>query len=180
MFPQGPAMIAKAAFLLFFLCISFGVYAMSISDVGKVCLFSPMSGVVKLHGEPVRNARLVRTVSLSSRPKTDETFTDENGHFEFPGAYERTITKFLPMEFVAKQDIVVHYEGVEYEIWDGVKRAPEENVESRGKPLVVECELSMEELDCKSVSGGPIFSRCVWDVEGDPPYEGPFFDESAE
>jgi hypothetical protein len=141
---------------------------MSISDVGKVCLFSRMSGVVKLHGEPAKNARLVRTVSLSSSPKTDETYTDENGYFEFPAVFERTVAKFLPMEFVAKQDIVVHYQGTEYEMWDGIKRRPEENVESRGQPLVVECELAMEELDYKSVNGGPIFSRCIWGAEGDP------------
>lgn len=139
---------------------------MSIQDVGKVCLFSAMSGVITLDGKPVTNALLKRTVKLS-KPKTDETRTDNNGHFEFPAAFERTITKFLPQEFVASQKIIVYYRDEEYELWTGVKRTPEENAESRGKPLVVQCELGSEENHI-SVNDGPIFSLCKWDVEPDP------------
>ena len=38
-----------------------GVYAMSLGDVGRVCLFSSISGTITLDGKPVVNARLVRT-----------------------------------------------------------------------------------------------------------------------
>lgn len=168
-------MLSRLFVFLFLYLLNLGVSAMSITDFGKVCLFSGMSGVVKLNGVPAANARLVRTVSLS-KPRTDETFTDENGYFEFPPAYQRTIAKYLPMEFVAKQDIDVHYNGEIYEMWDGVKRAPEENVESRGKPLVVECELGMEEQSLSNVLGGVYFTRCTWDVEQDKPFDGPIFD----
>ena len=142
---------------------------MSIRDVGKVCLFSAMSGVITLNGKPVANALLKRTVDLS-KPKTDETRTDEHGQFEFPAAYERTITKYLPQEFVAGQTIIVYYQGKEYELWSGVKRNPEENVESRGKPLVVQCELNSEKKHIR-VNVGPISSLCTWDVEPDPKIE---------
>lgn len=150
---------------------------MSISDAGKVCLFSGMSGVITTNGKPAANVRLIRTAALG-KPKTDETITDANGNFEFPPMFDRTITKFLPQEFVAKQDIVALYNEQETKIWDGVKRKPEENTEARGSALVVKCELEQKELEYKSVNGSPIFSRCTWDAEADSPYEGPLFDES--
>ena len=152
-----------------------GISAMGLSDVGKVCLFSKMEGVIKLDGKPVSNARLVRTVRLS-KEEVDETVTDENGNFKFEAKFERTITKFLPMEFVAKQQIDVFYNGKEYEMWSGVKREPEENIESRGKALVVECELNSDN-SLIEVNGGPIFSLCKWDVEPDPKPEIKFFSD---
>lgn len=146
---------------------------MGLSDVGKVCLFSKMEGVIKLDGKPVSNARLVRTVRLS-KEEVDEAVTDENGKFEFEAKFSRTVAKYLPMEFVAKQQIDVFYNGKEYEMWSGVKREPEENIESRGKPLVVECELN-QETSLIEVNGSPIFSLCSWDVEPDPKPEIKFF-----
>lgn len=152
---------------------------MTIFDAGKVCLFSKISGVITLDGKPAAKARVIRTVNLNKN-KVDETYTDENGYFEMPAVFQRTVTKFLPQEFVAKQNIVVRYNEQEYEVWSGVKRAPEENSESRGMPLVVECELGMDELDYKNINGSPIFSRCKWTAESDPPYDGPLFESDFE
>lgn len=149
-------------FLLFFY---FGGQAMSMSDLGKVCLFSNISGVILMDGKPVVNARLVRTVDLSGK-ETDEAQTDNQGHFEMPAVFVRTITKFLPQEFSSSQEIIVHYQNKEYRMWSGVKRKPEENTESRGKPLIVKCELNSEETMIK-VNNSPIFSLCTWDVEPD-------------
>lgn len=140
---------------------------MSLSDVGKVCLFSSMSGTVHLDGEPLAGVRLVRVADRDGA-KTDETTTDKNGYFEFPAVYERTISKFLPQEFVARQEITAHYAGEKKEIWWGVKRQMEENSEARGKPLVVTCELNSEEKTVM-IGSTSIHSLCVWDVESDPP-----------
>ena len=149
---------------------------MSLSDFGKVCLFSGISGVITLNGKPVANARLQRTGDRDG-PKTDETTTDENGYFEFPAMWERTITKYLPQEFVASQEILVFYEGVKYEIWSAVKRKPEENAESRGEKIELTCELA-DEIRHFWVDGSPIHTRCVWSIESDPPFTGsPFEDE---
>ncbi len=138
---------------------------MGLSDVGKVCLFSNMEGVIKLNGKPVSGAKLVRTVNLS-KDEVDETSTDENGNFKFEAKFARSLGKILPQEFAVSQVIIVSYEGKEYEMWSGVKRKPEEDIESRGKPLVVECELNSEEKLIK-VNNSPIFSLCTWDVEPD-------------
>lgn len=138
---------------------------MSILDAGKVCLFSKISGVITLNGEPAANAHVVRTVNLS-RDKVDETYTDENGYFEMSAVFQRTVTRFLPQEFTATQHIAVHYQGNEYKMWSAVKRDPSENAESRGKALTVTCELNSEETLIK-VNNSPIFSLCKWDVEPD-------------
>ena len=156
----------KIFILLLIVVVNKGVFAMGLSDAGKVCLFSGMSGVIKLDGKPVSGARLVRTVKKDKK-NADEVITDENGYFEFKPIFERTLTKYLPMEFVVSQQIDVFYQDGKFEMWSGVKREPEENTESRGGPLVVECELSSEE-ELKVVNGSPIFSLCKWDAEPDP------------
>lgn len=135
----------------------------SSTDFGKVCLFSAISGVVKLDGVPVAHAKLVR----KSGTKIDAIVTNEEGYFRFEAKFQRTITKFLPQEFCASQVITVYYEDKEYKMWSGVKRKKEENAESRGKPLIVECELYSEE-ELIIVNRSPIFSLCTWDVEPDP------------
>jgi len=155
----------KLSFILLVMLVN-GVNAMGLSDAGKVCLFSGMSGVIKLDGKVAGGARLVRTVNKEKDIK-DETTTDENGYFEFEPVFDRTITKYLPMEFAVSQVVWVHYEGNEYKMWSGVKRKPEENIESRGKPLVVECELNSER-NVIEVNNSPIISLCAWDVEADP------------
>jgi hypothetical protein len=93
-----------------------------------------------------------------------------------PAIFERTVTKYLPQEFVAAQTIYVYVDGMKYKMWSGVKRKPEENIESRGKPLIVKCELSGE-MDLKEVNNSPIFSLCKWEAEPDEPIEfDSFFD----
>ena len=155
--------VVTSVFLM--LIISRWGYAMSITDIGKVCLFSNMAGVIKLNGRPVSNAKLVRTVDLSG-PEVDETMTDDQGNFKFPAIFKRTLSKHLPQEFSSSQLIVVHYQGKEYPLWSAVKRKPEEDSESKGKPLIVACELNNEEKMIK-VNNSPIFSVCTWDVEPD-------------
>lgn len=138
---------------------------MTLLDAGKVCLFSKISGVITLDGKPAANAKVIRTVNLN-KDKIDSTYTDENGHFEMPAVFQRTVTKFLPQEFVAKQDIVVQYNGDLYDIWSGVKRTPEENAEARGGALSVQCELNSEK-SFKQVNNSPFISRCTWPTEPD-------------
>lgn len=138
---------------------------MSILDAGKVCLFSKISGVITYNGKPVANALLTRTAALS-KDRVDQTRTDENGHFEMPAVFERTITKFLPQEFAAQQVIVIDHNDQQYDIWSGVKRTPEENAESRGSSLEVTCELTQEKT-LKQVNSNPIISRCTWAAEPD-------------
>src|SRR5690606_2171944 len=84
----GEAMNRTRLLLLSTVCILLsgtihGASAMSLSDLGKVCLFSGISGVIELNGKPAAHVRLVRRADT----KTDETTTDENGYSEFPPSF---------------------------------------------------------------------------------------------
>lgn len=153
---------------------------MSFSDTGKMCTFSEISGVITKDGKPVKNAILTRTTDRE-KVKTDQAITDENGFFSMPALYERSIAKFLPQEFVVSQTISVKQDnGDEVEIWSGIKRHKEENSESRGKPLVVQCELNSEETTVL-VGSESFITRCSWDVISDEPFsEDDFFDTEDE
>lgn len=159
-------MVFKKSLAVIFALFSSGAASANLFDAGKVCLFSKISGVITLDGIPAANAKVIRTVNLN-KDKTDYTYTDEHGYFEMPAVFQRTVTKFLPQEFVANQDIFVDYMNKNYRIWSSVKRTPEVNSESRGKDLVVECELNSEET-LITVNNSPIFSLCKWNVEPDP------------
>jgi hypothetical protein len=151
-------------FLVLCFCSVIGA-AMSILDAGKVCTFSNISGVITIGGEPAENALVKREVSYGSGYR-DETYTDEGGRFDLPAIFTKTMAKYLPQEFVAGQKISVVLDGEEYEIWEGVKRYPEENVEARGMPIVVECELKRDK-ELYMVDGQAFYTNCTWDVETD-------------
>ncbi|AMX01398.1 DUF6795 domain-containing protein [Microbulbifer thermotolerans] len=138
---------------------------MSIFDTGKVCTFSNISGVILKDGQPVSNATVTRTTSYQKK-KTDKTTTNEEGYFEMPALFERSVMSLLPQEFVVGQLIVVTVNGEDHTIWDGVKRKKEENSEARGKPLIVTCDIS-DELHVIEVDGQPFVTKCNWDVVPD-------------
>ena len=157
-------MTKKIIVSLVLLIFSYGVYAMGI----KQCLFSEMTGVVSFEGKPAAGVKLVRLVNYD-KDVFDETITDEEGNFHFPAVYRTSIlSKILPMEFVVYQNITAHFHNTEYEVWSATKRSPEENAESKGKALIVECNLSQPEVTFISVDGNLVHSRCTWDVEPDP------------
>jgi hypothetical protein len=157
-------MTKKIIISLTLLIFSYGVYAMGI----KQCLFSEMTGVVSFEGKPAAGVKLVRVVNYD-KDIFDETMTDELGNFQFPAIYRSSIlSKILPMEFVVYQNITAHFQGNEIEMWSATKRSPEENAESKGRPLIVECNLNQPEVSFISVDGNLVHSRCNWDVEADP------------
>jgi hypothetical protein len=158
--------------ILVFLALSLmasGALSMFLFEPKKVCLFSAISGVITLNGEPVKGAHVRRVVEkfYSSGHNTDETMTNDSGYFEMPAVFDQSrLGKFLPGEFVVPQQVFVTYEGEEYKIWEGVKRTREENAEARGKALVVQCELNKEHEPIV-INGGFYFTQCDWDVISD-------------
>lgn len=139
---------------------------MSRGNASNPCLFSAISGVITLKGEPVNGAKIRRVVTRPHKAdeKVDFTATDAFGHFEMPSVFDSIfIAKFFPLEFSVAQLIFVEYNGEELKIWDGIKAIPAENAESNGKPLVVTCELSSEDQRVR-VGRGAIYSKCIWDV----------------
>ncbi|MGI9282637.1 MAG: DUF6795 domain-containing protein [Endozoicomonas sp.] len=153
---------------------------MSIFDVGKMCTFSRISGVILNNGEPVVGAKIIRETRYE-KTFSDQTVTDESGHFEMPALFVRSIAKYLPQEFVVWQSMKIEVNGSEHEIWDAAKRSKEENSESRGKPLIVTCELSDAKRIIR-VAGVSFITKCLWDVEEDEPLfsDGIYFDDQIE
>ena len=142
-----------------------GAIAMSILDAGKVVLFSEMKGQLLMKGEPIKQAK-IRRVAHFGKDFIDFSITDDEGRFEFPELSTRTINKFLPMEFTARQELFVEIDGAEIVFWEGVKAGPEPNAESRGKLLDAICELDKEQT-VVIVETAPYFTKCKWDVEED-------------
>ena len=93
--------------------------------MGRVILFSPVSGIVLSHGKPVAGAVLKRHVfwRWGNKAYDDETTTDAAGRFAFP---ERSATMLLgsvlPHEPYIDQRITIEYDGKTYVAWQSAKR----------------------------------------------------------
>lgn len=153
--------------ILLLLLFSFGVTAMNV----KQCLFSGMTGIINFEGKPAAGVKLVRMVDYN-KAQYDETITDENGNFNFPTIYRNNIAGvFLPTQFVVNQKISAFKDGVEYLVWEATTMDSTENYEARGNPLVVTCELSLEEESYIKINRNLIYGHCKWDVEPDAPVD---------
>jgi len=155
-------------FSVFIILVLAFVGANAMSDKNRTCLFSAISGTVKLNGNPVANARIKRI----SDKHVDESKTDENGYFNMPSVFVSSVTnavwKFLPGEFVSPQKLYIYVDGMEYELLDGIKRREKEFSESLGRPWVVTCELTDDPI-LFDIDGNMFSSRCKWDAEHDKP-----------
>ena len=134
---------------------------MSLFDAGKICTFSPVKAKVTLNGSPATGATVTRTTKWKD-PITESTNTDSNGEFTFTANYEKSVKKFLPVEIVISQQIIVEYQGESYEIWANGKMNAEENSELDGHPLNLNCELS-DELRTHRTASSLILTNCTWE-----------------
>lgn len=136
---------------------------MSLFKSEEVWIFSPMEGVVTYHGQPAAGARISRVVKWQSEQgERDEVVADENGRFRLSGM-SRTLRQALPAEFVAYQDLYVHYQGQEYHVWVMSKREKGKFGELGGEPLNLQCELT-DELERIEVDRGLLGTSCKWDA----------------
>ena len=109
------------------LCLAvLGIFGCSeIQAMGKVVLFSPVSGIVLSNGKPVSGAVLKRHVfwRWGNKAYDDETTTDAAGRFAFP---ERSATMLLgsvlPHEPYIDQRITIEHGGTTYVAWQSAKR----------------------------------------------------------
>lgn len=145
-----------------------GVSAMGFFKKPKHCVFSAMSGTLTLNGEPVKNARLVRTGQLGHAESavTDEFVTDEQGRFAFPDMYQSASEFGLLVAFKVFQTVTVYVHDDEFRIWSGIKNDGLVGSENRGEIWEVTCELTDEE-DIVRVNDGVFHTNCVWPVEQD-------------
>lgn len=124
--------------------------------MAKLCVFSDVEGVVRVGGQPVADALVVRSWSwVSGEPRTDSVRTDAQGRFTFPAIYERSLLRsILPVEAVVKQRILIRRAAQEHVGYDFVKRNYEPNGEF-GRPLRLSCDLG------GSLDGEHFYGVCV-------------------
>ncbi|WP_347331535.1 DUF6795 domain-containing protein [Marinimicrobium locisalis] len=117
------------------------MFAMSFFNPGKTCVFSAVKAYVTYNGEPVKNATIIRRWEWKEE-REERTQTDEHGYFEFPAAYESSVSRMLPIEIVIGQELFVVVDGTEKKIWAHAKRSADENSELKGREMKLSCELN--------------------------------------
>ena len=130
------------------------------------CIFSNMEGTITLHGKPAAGARLVlQLYYYNEKQNPIETVADEAGRFHFPSVWKKLgMKRFSLAETVATQDIIVYYQGEEYDFWSHGKHFLEEYSELSGKPVNFRCELSDKYIAIKLVPDtGSTAGICKWD-----------------
>lgn len=140
--------------------LSQGALAMSLLDVGKTCVFSHVKARLTRNGKPLQKVKVIRRWEWNDL-KEDSTTTDDDGNFEFPAVFERSVTRLLPVELVIAQGLYVNVDGKETQFWSNSKREPEENAEFRGKPISLMCELT-NEMKIYEDFGSIMRTLCTW------------------
>lgn len=127
--------------LIILFTISSEAYSMSLFDLGKICLFSETRGQVVIEGKPVEGVTVIRKVLWQNKTSSETVSTDKDGNFHFNARFTNSFTKFMPVEAVITQNIILQYQGQDYEGWKTNKRDYEENSELNGKPIQLICDL---------------------------------------
>jgi hypothetical protein len=140
------------------------VNGMSLFKGEKVCIASGFEGRVTMEGKPAAGARIVRKFNWKDeKGETEETVADEDGRFGFPSHWD-VLRRLLPLQFVVNQNIFVHYNGQEYQVWGTGKMQKSEYSEFGGaKPKNFRCELTDREIRGVSLEVGFVATTCYWD-----------------
>ena len=155
----GSAVLLMALVLSIYACKGEAMWPQS----EKVCVFSTMEGTLTFQGKPAVGAKVVREIEwYGNKEKPDTVVTDEAGRFAFP-VMNRVLRRFSLREFVAFQDIFVHYQGQKYEIWGMGKGEGSEYEEFGGKLVNFRCELTDEAIGVRMENGMLGATSCVWD-----------------
>ena len=134
---------------------------MSIFDFGKTCVFSEVKVRLTKNGKPLINTKVIRRWEWN-KMQQDSTVTDENGYFEFPAIFEKSLSRMLPVELVIAQGLYVIEQEGEKKIWSNSKREPEENAEFQGRSITLICELT-NELEIYRDFGSRMRTLCTWE-----------------
>lgn len=110
-------------------------------------LFSPVEGVVTLHGKPVAGAEIVQELTWAAKeaPAGARALTDGAGRFSLPVIEGSSMAaRMLPLQPSMTQRILIRHEGQEYIAYRHHKTNYDLNGERGGKPLTLICELTAE------------------------------------
>ena len=164
-------LIRNTLILVFSLNVS-QVQAMGLIDFFTIHVFSDVTGIVTMNGEPVEGAELIRTADHENdKVYTDSALTDKNGKFSFEGISTFSLRPIM-LGTIIRQRIIVKYKGMEYLAWKTVKHnnhlygeLNDVNVKNP-KKLNFACELTDKQDNERRVEleslDGIIVGLCKW------------------
>jgi len=134
---------------------------MSLFDIGKICLFSEVNGQVLLNGKPLANTIVKQQYIWGQKPVERMVKTDAEGNFKFDAVFVRSLAKYMPVEAVIQQEIIIENNKEEYKGWSSVKRNFDENGELAGREINILCELT-NEFRSEEIGLNLIQGICRW------------------
>lgn len=123
---------------------------------------SPMEGVLMKDGEPLPNAKIIRTLRWNGNQEglTTIFYSNDQGYFSLP-AHEETLTLGALEQFAANASFDVELNGKVHELWYNGKLAPELYAET-GEPInELICDVDAEEIVVPGKYSN-IMTRCRW------------------
>ena len=141
--------------------VSIEGYSMSLFDIGKICLFSETSGQVVLNGRPIEGVSVKRSVIWQNKKQEETVISDIKGNFHFNAKFTNSLSKFMPVEAVISQRIVIRHGDEDFEGWKTTKRNFDENSELNGKSINLICDLSQKST-VKEEGAQVIKGLCQW------------------
>lgn len=109
-------------------------------------LFSPVEGVVTLNGKPVVGAEVMQVVewTVKDAPPGNTTKTDAQGRFAFPVVEGASLAaQLLPMRPNIRQTIILKTNDKDFNIYRLHKSNYDLYGENENKPLLLQCEISL-------------------------------------
>lgn len=127
-----------------------------------VCLFSKTSVQILNEGKSVEGATVGRRMTWQNKTIEEKAVTDKSGNFSFDANIKNSLSKFMPVEVVVAQKILIEHNGNQYEGWKTTKRDGEENSELNGRLINLTGELT-DEISVKEQGRNVIKGICRWD-----------------
>ncbi|MGQ9427034.1 DUF6795 domain-containing protein [Gilvimarinus sp. F26214L] len=124
---------------------------------------SPLDGVLMKDGQPLANAKIIRTLRWNGNEEglTTEHYADSRGAFSLP-AHEEELQLSMLDQFAANMTLDVEEDGQMYELWYNNKFSPELYSETEGKVVGLTCDVSDDEI-AFNIGVNKIMTRCRWE-----------------
>lgn len=125
-------------------------------------IFSPLAGVLLKNGEPLSNTKIIRKLRWNDNEEglVEEFLTDDKGYFSLP-IHEEELSLNTLSQFVAKTELEVEIDSVNYELWYNTKFEPELHSETDGPVDNLLCDLALEEITVRA-GVSKISTKCRW------------------
>lgn len=154
----------RSFLLIITLLVTHHGVASPISDAWKFYIGSDINVYVTLHGEPVRNATVTRSITFRGSPAVDYAKTDGQGYFEMNAFYTHDFSALFYDGVSIKKKISINVDGKDYRIIytivDGIY-----NQEFSGRLPELHCELTDGSgiVRVKKHSLTALFTMCTYE-----------------